>query len=151
MVNQTQLFQITTKLNNDAIRFNYDTKRNKIILNPIDRPFSMSIPTWQFQLKLISYFNQDGMCICGNKLTNIRELHHAILSRNDIKGCQQEIKDLIHHSYNVLEICKNCHLQVTREKCSKFLAQIYGTEQIIQWYNDFPLKTKIYRIEAFLK
>ena len=151
MTRENSLQQIVVKLSNSGITFLHDTKRDKIILNPLDKPDGMTWPTWQFNLKLVSYFNQDSFCICEEKLTNIRELHHALLTRRDVQGCSQEIKNLIHHTYNTFEICKNCHLYATRKHSAIYLANLYGKDNIIKWYNEFPMKTKIYRIEAYLE
>lgn len=150
MTNKQGLYQLITKLTTSGIKYEYLLPQDRIVLNPLDKPEKMSYPTWQFQLKLVSYFNQNGLCICGNQLTNIRELHHALLSRNDVKGADIEIRNLIHHTYNTFEICKNCHIGITREQSAVYLASLYGKENIIKWYNDFPLKTKVYRIEAYL-
>lgn len=147
--NDQRLNDVAVKLTQEGIMFSRNMLSNVIILDPVNKPEDMTWPTWQFNLKYVSYYNQGGLCICGQQLSNIRELHHAILSRRDVMGCKPEVRGLIHHSFNTFEICKDCHQSITRALSIRYLSDIYGEQSIINWYNDFPMKTKIFKIEQF--
>jgi hypothetical protein len=127
------------------IRYN-----GKFIVYADDKPDSMTWAFFQFRLKEIARFNQDGKCICGKKLCCASELHHALITRKTVQGAK--CKNDIHCSLNVIELCKECHPSVTRLESAKFLRQMFGAKYITDWYNsvDDKMVSDLPRIEYYL-
>lgn len=99
-------------------------------------------PKYQKHLKVAAYINQDGKCICGYPLNEVIQLHHALISKNDVKGFER--KEIIHSPYNVISIHgKNCHEKCTREMAFVFLSEIYGQDKILNWYNNVNKQFKV--------
>ena len=115
-------------------------KKNIIVLNPVDKPDNLSWNQWQFELKKVALYNQDGICgICRRHFIWSAELHHALLTKADVRSNPKSW--MIHHSFNVVNLDPSCHKIAQRDKCLKFLCEIYSKELIEEWYNNFPMKT----------
>lgn len=89
---------------------------------------------FQLYLRLIQYINQDGKCVCRKELDDKSELHHALISRRDALGLPQP--EMIHHSYNVLLVHKECHKGIVRFDCLTLLSEIFGQFNVEGWYRD---------------
>lgn len=124
--------QLADKLHHLGI--NYFCYNDKFVVYAEDKPESMTWSMFQFKLKEIARYNQNNQCICGNTLKCCSDLHHALITRGNVKG-NKECRHLVHCSLNVIEVCKKCHLSVTKAECAKFLANIFGPQLITDWYN----------------
>ena len=93
---------------------------------------------FQYDLRLVAQFNQNGKCICAERLDGVTELHHALVTRADVT--KNGNRDLIHHSYNVILVHKECHHNLIRENCFKYLSHIYGHQELIKWYKSLPFE-----------
>lgn len=116
-----------------------EVRGNLFILNPkLISPEHRE--AWMRALRTSALLNQDGLCICGEQKPF--ELHHALLSKRDVQGCDVYTKWLINHSYNVVMLHPDCHQKVTRERCFEFLETIYG-DVVEPWYHSFPIQKRI--------
>ena len=106
--------------------------KSPIIVLPKDSDWGY----YQQILKIAAYINQDGKCICNKPLDNTSELHHALITRANVRMHPQDY--LIHHPYNVLLLHSNCHINITRQKSWELLSRIYGFNQTKNWYIDTP-------------
>ena len=105
-------------------------------LDPINKPERWNWNDWQLVLKTLIKINQNSCCaFCHKK--NASDLHHALFTRKDVQGLQDDWR--IHHTYNCLVLCRNCHKNVTREQCAIKLYELYG-KSVIEWYNQFNVK-----------
>lgn len=114
---------------------------NKIICDPSVFSVDIHWPQWQLILKIASQHNQSGKCICGQALGNETELHHALLTKADLRGVKNKER-IMHNSYNVLELHHACHEKITRGKSFTFLVNIYGEKVVKNWYDGVELKIK---------
>lgn len=95
---------------------------------------------WQHILKIASRHNQNWKCICGETLSN-SELHHALLTKADLRGVKNKER-ILHHSYNVIELCHECHEKINRTESYAFLISIFDEKLIQNWYLNVPMKVK---------
>ena len=115
---------------------------NVVVMNPTDLPDTADWKIWVQALRFTTYFNQSGNCgICGEKLGRQGELHHALISKQDVRHTRDGAKyRIIHHSFNVV-LCHNvCHMKATRRACMPYLKATYGFEEVDNWYNSVPSK-----------
>ena len=110
---------------------------------PISLPIIISEPN-QLHLRVAATVNQNMLCACGLELDNSSELHHALISKKDVVG--HPTPDFIHHSYNVLMLHHSCHMNINRLKSYNFLCEIYGKNQIKNWYDSIEFKSRFRRI-----
>jgi len=116
---------------------------NLFVLDPANKNGRETGATWTRALRTAAWLNQDGKCPCGKPLTDV-SLHHALITRGDVRGCSDEIKALIDHSYNVMLMHLVCHTNVNRTACYRFLSDLYGQAIVENWCANFPLKVKMY-------
>jgi hypothetical protein len=100
---------------------------------------------WEQILKNATMYNQYNICpICGQ---TAHEQHHALISRGDVRGMpRNKAHQIIHHSYNVLGVCQDCHRKCTRESAFTALSRMWGSEKIREWHNSRPFKSTFRRI-----
>lgn len=92
-------------------------------------------PKWVNALRLTAFFNQRGICICGEKLEGYGEMHHALITKADVRGVRDDDKmRIINHSFNIVLCHKACHGKAIRRKCLEFLQSIYG-DAVMDWYD----------------
>jgi len=99
------------------------------------------VGSWQIAIKLMAKLNQDFKCSgCKNsfRANQKLELHHALISREDVRGLSFEFYALIHHTYNCLLLHHECHLQLNRENSWRLLSEIYGQDNLVDWYESLP-------------
>jgi hypothetical protein len=96
---------------------------------------------WQKNLKILAYYNQDKKCPCG-KSVSTAELHHALITKSDVQGIKDSFAKgkILHHSFNVILICKAHHEKQQRDESFEYLCKIYGEREVKKWYNSLPLK-----------
>lgn len=107
---------------------------------------------WQSLLKLTTAINQVYTCPICKKPLGWSELHHSLITRADVRGIKKSNKPFIHHTFNVLELCKKCHEKINREQSLNALSEMYGYDKVLEWYNtesEKYLKTKIRNLEIF--
>lgn len=110
------------------------------VLNPKTKPDQMSWPIWQVILKKTAKANQKDVCAnCKRALGLMGELHHALITRQDVRGVHK-YDWLIHHTFNVLVLCYECHIQAIRITSFANLCDLYGPYNITKWYEKFPYK-----------
>lgn len=109
---------------------------------PIDKSYD------QGHLRWIALQAQKGKCVCGGKV-NLQngQLHHALLSRQDVKNHPEAHR--IHHPYNVLLLHDLCHENITRRIACQALSRIYGYPQVLEWYNSFTWESNFRRLEEY--
>ena len=112
----------------------------KFVLDPSERN-EVKLSTWMRALRTGAWLNQDGRCICGEPLLKDFELHHALITKGDVRGLDHRRWD-IHHTYNVMLVHHSCHLNITKEEGFEYLSNLYGTS-VAHWYYSFPLKRKV--------
>ncbi len=120
-----------------------------IIIKPEQKHKSITWPKWQFLLKYVAIHNQKGRCVCDKKISFTGELHHALFSRQDVVSNPH--KHEIHHPYNVIVLCKDCHDTITREESALYLAEVYGKNNVKNWYKSFPMKTDKILFDYYFK
>lgn len=92
-------------------------------------------PKWVDALRFTAFFNQRGTCMCGEKLEGSGEMHHALITKADVRGMRDNDKmRIINHSYNVVLCHKICHDKAVRYKCLEYLKSIYG-DPVMDWYD----------------
>ena len=68
------------------------------------------------------------------------DLHHCLLTKNDVKGMPDEVKAMIHHPCNILKIPSEwnaSHARIpTRDRALKMLRRHYTFHTIHAWYSD---------------
>lgn len=97
---------------------------------------------WQSSLRFVARDNQRYKCpVCDQFLrpNEKTELHHALISREDVRGCPRPIRMLIHHTYNCILLHHECH-NINRQEGWNILTALYGEEVIINWYEGLPDK-----------
>ena len=124
--------------------FYYDTSNLEedyivYLLDGMDRETFWTL--WQQDLRTLSIWNQGETCSCGTPLRH-SDLHHAIVSKQDVRGIKDPLKkgQILHHSFNVVLVCKDHHEQETRQRNWDYLCGIYGKDEMIDWYYNLPLK-----------
>lgn len=95
---------------------------------------------WLKALRIIAVLNQDGLCPCLEPLHRF-DLHHALISKGDVQGCRTDVKALIHHTYNVIAMHRECHEAMSRIASAAYLRVLYE-EDVEIWYKGFPLSSK---------
>ncbi len=96
---------------------------------------------WQQNLRWAAYHNQKSRCICGDFLGSMFHLHHAIVTKADVRGLSREIRPrVLHHSYNVIAIHNWHHHLQQRKESWAFLTDLYGVENVEAWYMSLPFK-----------
>jgi len=139
------------KLYPKPLEWYYLIDKDIFVVSPNGLPYNTQWGLFQFTvLHPVSRYNQQDKCICGNSLKN-PQLHHAILSRKDVMGCKGFASIGIHNSLNTYLVCDKCIPHPTREKSIKYLFEIYGADRIIWWYNQYPMRTKTFKIEYYLE
>lgn len=105
---------------------------------------------WQDLLRQVMYCNQQGKSSLTDKILNVKtmQLHHALITKGMVRGKKGLDKHLIHHSYNVMLLNRDEHLDGhegadNRELCAKKLCLLYGGGQVKLWYFSFPMKSKL--------
>lgn len=129
---------------------------NNLILNPTFEEIEEGKlafncwEVWQDLLRQMAYYNQQGKSLLTNKILNVKtmQLHHALITRGMVQGKKGLDKYLIHHSYNVMLLNRDEHLDGhegadNRELCAKKLCLLYGGGQVRLWYFSFPMKSKL--------
>lgn len=101
--------------------------------NEIDTPYSAM--RWQSVLRAYAFINQKSTCICGLKLDTYCQLHHALITRNDVKALDEDLSFLIHCGFNVILLHSECHVPITREKSVKYLSALYTRDYVKEWYD----------------
>jgi len=97
---------------------------------------------WYYYLRMASHHNQEGLCICGEWMTEW-ECHHSIVTKEDARGVPEPKKSkILQHSYNVLLLHPKCHFiyQSRRKDCLEKLFEIYLREEVEEWYNHVDMK-----------
>lgn len=91
---------------------------------------------WQSVLKAVALYNQAWICpACDEVLAGQGHLHHALVTRNDVRGCAPEVQALIHHQFNVIVMHPGpCHDEMTRMRSAEYLSEIYGRSTVEMWY-----------------
>ena len=121
--------------------------------DPTSLESDTSLAQWQFTLKFVGGMNQKNCCtVCGMLLRNASpiELHHALISREDVRGLPQYQKLVIHHTYNCLVLHHKCHYSITRQESWELLSNLYGLENLIGWYQFLPIALVRPRVEVYL-
>lgn len=107
---------------------------------------------WLAKLKKAAYINQEGKCICGEPFRGTGQLHHAIITRGDARGLAEGVKErVLHHSFNVILCHTKCHRDLVRIKCWEYLCDLYGEEEMREWYYNLPFKVLPRRFEIIKK
>jgi hypothetical protein len=82
----------------------------------------------------------------GLSPSNTYDLHHALITKNDVKGLPYEEKAKIHDPRNILYIPHEwnaSHQNIpSREEALKMLLRHYSMEEIQEWYDSITFKTK---------
>lgn len=97
---------------------------------------------WQEKLRQVAQINQKGLCPITAGPLQLPELHHALISRADVRGMPEDKQVLIHNTYNCLLVSKTAHEHVTRQEAAIILKRLYGPDVIEGWYWSFPFKTR---------
>ena len=106
---------------------------------------------FQQVIKEICLFNQDYTDPFTGLNLNIYsgQLHHAIITKNDVKGCKPEIKFLIHNTLNCIVVSGETHMQhpkiQNREYNARLLSNIHSNANIWaleRFISHFPTKTQ---------
>jgi len=105
---------------------------------------------WQDLLRQAVYYNQQGKSLLTDKILNIKsmQLHHALITKGMIRGKKGLDRNLIHHTYNVMLLNRDEHInsQVgadNRELCAKKLIELYGKGSVKLWYFSYPMKSRL--------
>ena len=102
--------------------------------------------TWQGILRAICAINWIGCPVSGKRYTMSLlgfELHHALLSKQDVRGMPPAVWVGIHHSYNVILLNSLVHQNTTRPQSVAILIAKYGEREVKEWYFNFPMKTRL--------
>jgi len=84
------------------------------------------------------------MClVCSEPFTTFH-LHHALVSRQDVRGWKPNLRLLIDTELNLVPLHEDCHLSSppSREDCWDYQCSFYGQEIMKKWYYDLPWKTE---------
>jgi len=105
---------------------------------------------WQDLLRQATYKNQQGKSLLTGQSLNVKsmQLHHALITKGMIRGKKGLDRNLIHHTYNVMLLNRDEHInsQVgadNRELCAKKLIELYGKGSVKLWYFSYPMKSKL--------
>ena len=94
-------------------------------------------------------FRCDGDVLFGNKKY---DLHHAILSKNDVKGMPDSERCKIHSVCNLLWIPNEdnaSHANVpSRSEAYKFLCRREGKEKVDAWFKSIVFKSQPFSLES---
>lgn len=106
---------------------------------PLQTPLVLDcklVPSKKLQsyLRVTQYINQDGKCVCNGELGNDMELHHALITKEDVKGIKE--KDFIHHTYNTILLHHDCHIKIRRYVSMVYLVKHYGLNEVQTWYQN---------------
>lgn len=82
--------------------------------------------------------------ICGEKIQSIGDMHEALISRGDVQGAPDNVKQMIFSRYNCIHRHNQCptggHFHApgiggseTFEKCARALVEYEGYEGIYEW------------------
>lgn len=94
------------------------------------------------RLRIVVYHKQNGFCpICEESLHGRGELHHALITKGDVRGMSDESREKIHDKYNSVIVHTRCHPKATRERCYQFLKALYG-DKVDKWLSSLPFRTK---------
>jgi hypothetical protein len=98
---------------------------------------------FQQVVKEICLFNQNYTDLFSNSPVNIfsGELHHAIITRNDVRGCKDEVKFLIHNPLNCIVVSRKSH-----QTHPKIQNRRYNAELLVNIYSE----SNIWALERFL-
>jgi hypothetical protein len=120
--------------------FDYCYLNGKVILYP--SPYNTSnLESFYWYLKVTAANNQNWTCLCNKRLfSSVDDLHHGLLTRQDVRGLRKESRLLIHHSLNVLCLCRRCHEQINKDVSLAKLSELYGLANLQSWYYSIPLK-----------
>ncbi len=121
--------------------------------DPTSLESDTSLVQWQSTLKFVGGMNQKYRCaVCDILLgeTPPIELHHALISREDVRGLPQYQKLVIHHTYNCLVLHHKCHHSITRQESWNLLSTLYGLENLIEWYQFLPIVLIKPNVEVYL-
>ena len=132
---------LVAKCGGKGLAFN----NKKAILDSGELSLEIDWKTWQEALKLAALFNQKGLCICGEKLEDRGELHHALITRQDARGSREKDR-ILHHSYNVILCHPECHGTLQRKDCLRYLSILYGETEVLTWYEELPFRSMPRRI-----
>lgn len=112
-----------------------------IILDPKGLPYEFKDWTkWQGALRIACVVNQRGKCpACGNDLTTIAELHHALISKAKAASVKDAAR-IIHDSRNVLLMCHQCHYHTNRKENVTQLEKIFGKWELSYWWEGLRFK-----------
>jgi len=114
-------------------------KGKKAILDSSNLPLDIDWKIWKESLKLAAFFNQGGLCICGETLEGGGELHHALITKQDARGCREKDR-ILHHSYNVILVHPECHAKLQRKDCMRYLSTLYRETEVLTWYDELPFR-----------
>lgn len=94
---------------------------------------------WLDLVRQAAFVNQDGRSLLSGERLDIftMQLHHALFPKNMVQGIRGTQKNLIHHSYNVMLLSPEEHLDGAeahdRELCAEKLVGLYGSA-VRLWY-----------------
>lgn len=104
--------------------------------------------TWQSLLRQALKKNQKNYSLFSNdKLSKNYQLHHAIVTKADVRGLKEATKNLIHHTYNCIVLSPEDHLQGkgadNRKKCINAMSRLYSESALYTWFVEFNDKLKV--------
>ena len=145
---------ITRKIN--VVRPNSPTKQAMRLdvvwfeVSDLDTMHSGFPAEWYRTLKesivLMHSIIRPSICLaCGHDLLfDSFELHHGIVSRQDIRGWTfKHARMLIDTELNLVPLHPQCNQgkPPTREEVWEYQASFYGLQLLIDWYKELPWKT----------
>lgn len=82
------------------------------------------------------------VCLVCNRPFSIFQLHHAVVSKQDVRGWKPKKRLLIEVEMNLIPLHSKCHLDnpPTRERCWEHQCDFYGEELMQDWYNSLSWK-----------
>ncbi len=92
------------------------------------------------------------VCLSCGEHFGMFDMHHALVSRQDVRGWRHKAKGipaakmrllLITNEINCVPLHNSCHLAnpPTREQAWEFQKAFYGKEVMLEWHHGLPWKT----------
>jgi hypothetical protein len=87
--------------------------------------------------------------LCGDSYN--LERHHWLIKRGQLPRKLFPLIDII---VNVVWLCHNCHsnsgnTSATRKTLAGYVANVFGEECVVEWYNEIASKTQLHRVTKF--
>ena len=82
------------------------------------------------------------LCLVCDEPFSTFHLHHAVVSKQDVRGWKRKKRFLIEVEMNLVPLHGKCHLDTppSRECCWEYQCDFYGEELMREWYNSLPWK-----------